>query len=457
MRRDPLRLNPAIMIVVLAILVYASRDTLLGRLAPDSVQTASVAPLALLTDTQPETQPHDTAAKQPTDLLPAYSAEPIRGQVSRNSSIYLELRELGVPPEDIQGAVAASRSKHNLKYVRPGQEFDLWNTSGVMDSLYFYVSDDRFLRVWRDKQTFVAALDTVAYETVYRVTTGTIETSLYESLVAQQAPIELADYMAEILGWSVDFFSDIRKGDTYAALYRERVYPNGRSYMDELLSTRLINAGQEYHAVLFTPGGENSGYYDIEGNSMQKSLLRSPVKYSRVTSSFSSRRYHPVTKRVQPHYGTDYGAPRGTPIFTTGDGIVLEATRTKGNGNYVKIKHNNTYTTYYLHMNGFAKGVRKGTRVKQGQLIGYVGDTGYARGTHVCYRVKRGGSWVNPRRLKLPAKKPVPTSDMERFAVVRGSYLQRMSEVLAGGAGNRTVAVEQPNRRSTPRLISGTF
>ena len=176
---------------------------------------------------------------------------------------------------------------------------------------------------------------------------------------------------------------------------------------------------------------------------MEKSLLRTPVKYSRVSSSFSSRRFHPVTKRYQPHYGIDFAADRGTRVFTTGDGVVEEASRNRGNGNYVKVRHNNTYTTYYLHLKGFAKGIHKGVRVSQGQTIGYVGSTGFANGPHVCYRMKRGGSWVNPRRLKLPAKEPVPKTDLAAFHASRDVYLQTLSDWRPQGSDNGTVVVQQ--------------
>ncbi len=175
-----------------------------------------------------------------------------------------------------------------------------------------------------------------------------------------------------------------------------------------------------------------------------------------MTSNFSRRRFHPVQKVYKPHYGVDYAAPYGTPVYATGDGTVIAAHYAGGNGNYVKIRHNKTYETMYLHLKGFAKGVRAGARVSEGQCIGYVGSTGFATGAHVCYRMTKNGVPVNPRSLELPAREPVPAAEMATFNTIRDSYMSRVHEAIIEGLDNRTTVVSAPGR-NTGMLNAGVF
>jgi murein DD-endopeptidase MepM/ murein hydrolase activator NlpD len=237
---------------------------------------------------------------------------------------------------------------------------------------------------------------------------GTIEVSLYESLQKIGAPLALAPKMNDILGWDLDFNRDLRKGDTFRILYEEVWKEDRRIRTGAIQALEIVNRGQVKRAVRFTAAGGRPGYFDPAGNNLQKQLMRAPLEYSRISSGFSHRRLHPVLKRWMPHLGVDYAAPLGTPVRAAGDGVVVAATRKKGNGRYIQIRHTNReYETFYLHLSRYARGIRTGTRVTQGQIIGYVGATGYATGPHLDYRVKRNGSWVNPRTLKLPAAAPV--------------------------------------------------
>jgi murein DD-endopeptidase MepM/ murein hydrolase activator NlpD len=458
--KSDLRISAPIMIVLVAVLIYAARDTVLTPIVDGSPRAqsagvqapADVDPLgqseagddAVLAGAidEVETPPEPVREEAFVPLIPVDTRE---GKIRKNSSLYEEMRNMGFTPVEIDRVARAAKSTYNLKRVQPGQRFTAFTTNeGRLDSLVFYVSLDYCLKVRRHGEEFVAAMDTIPYETTYHVTTGTIHSSIFAALQEQDAETELAAALDDIFGWTIDFISDIRKGDSFTILYERRTYPDGRSSLGNVLSARIVNQGNELHAFRYQTEGENASYYDLEGNSLQKSLRRSPLKFTRVTSNFSGRRYHPVYKRSMPHYGVDYGAPRGTPIYATGDGIIERSRYRRGNGNYVRIKHNNVYTTYYLHMNGFAKGVKEGRRVKQGQIIGYVGSTGSATGSHVCYRVKRYGKWVNPRKLRLPSKEPVPDTEITRYEHVRDSYLYRIQGALAEGTKDRTIAVERP-------------
>jgi murein DD-endopeptidase MepM/ murein hydrolase activator NlpD len=190
-----------------------------------------------------------------------------------------------------------------------------------------------------------------------------------------------------------------------------------------IITAEFNTQGQSHYAFLFDNEEEFADYFDEDGRSLRKQLLKAPLSYTRISSSFSHRRYHPVLHHFSPHLGIDYAAPTGTPVMSTGDGTVIKASRTRANGNYIKVRHNQNYITYYLHLSRFAKGIRGGAKVKQGQVIGYVGSTGYATGPHLDYRVKKNGRFVNPRRIKLPPAKPVSEENMARFLELRDRWL----------------------------------
>jgi murein DD-endopeptidase MepM/ murein hydrolase activator NlpD len=436
------------MIILLAVLVYSARQQIItpfsgSRNTGGAVMTSSLEDPSSPAQTIAEAQ---APAEVEGPTIP--QREPARGKIGRNSSLYVELTGVGVSPADVQRVARASRKTYNLKRVRPGQGFVAYlNHTGQLDSLDFDVSSEERLMVRRvEGNRFAASIEAIPFDVSYHVTRGIIESSIFASLREQGADTELAGGLDEIFGWTIDFIADTRRGDTYTVLYERKTFEDGRSVLGDILAARVVNRGDEYHAFQYKPEGNSRGYYDLDGKSLQKSLRRSPLKYTRVTSNFQNRRYHPVYKTYRPHYGVDYGAPRGTPVYATGDGTVLTASRRRGNGNYVKIKHNNTYTTYYLHLNGFARGVKSGVRVRQGQLIGYVGSTGAANGPHVCYRIKRNGGWVNPRRLELPSKKPVPDSQLASYERARNGYMVRLREVILSGLENNTIVVERPSQ-----------
>jgi len=355
------------------------------------------------------------------------------------------MTKAGVPPSEVPGIVQAARSFYDLRRVRQGQEYRIFSSPGSpFDSLHFALDAERILKVTRKGSLYQARIDTVPYETLYQVTTGVIEQSLFVSLQRQGADPALASELAEIFGWVVDFFKDLRRGDSYTVLYTKKVFPDGRSALGPVLAARLSAGGRTFYAFRFKPRGRSWGYYDLRGHSVEKALLRAPLKYTRITSSFRRRRYHPLTHTYRPHLGVDYAAPYGTPVHATGDGVVVAATRNRANGNYVKIRHNSLYTTYYLHLSRFARGIRKGKRVRQGQVIGYVGATGYATGPHLDYRVKVRGRFVNPRTLRLPSRSPVPRSDMARFTRERDAFLLTLIGVEP--KEERTLLVEKPRR-----------
>lgn len=255
---------------------------------------------------------------------------------------------------------------------------------------------------------------------------GIIKGSLYQTMIDVGANPLLAVELAEIYKWTIDFYK-IQENDAFKAIYYED-FVEGKSIGEfEIEASEFFFRGKTHDA--FAYGEDKNGitqYYDHEGQTLKEFFLQAPVAYSRISSPYSKNRFHPVTKQNKPHLGTDYAAPTGTPIYSTADGVVIEAQFKKYNGNYVKIKHNETYTTQYLHMSKIAKGIKKGVAVEQGQVIGYVGSTGLATGPHVCYRFWKNGKQVDPYGIDIPKAKPLAKEEMPKFK----EHIQALIEEL---------------------------
>jgi len=244
---------------------------------------------------------------------------------------------------------------------------------------------------------------------------GVVESSLFGAVEAAGGRPALAVGMAEIFRWDVDFLRDLRQGDSFVVIVDEQRIEGEFYRYGTIFAARFTNKGRALNAVIFPDENERLGYYDLEGNPLRKMFLRSPLKFSRVTSRFSMSRFHPILKRRMPHYGVDYGAPKGTAVHVTADGVVTLAGRNGGAGNMVRVRHPNGYETNYLHLSGYGKGIRKGARVTQGQVIGYVGSTGYSTAPHLDYRVKHNGSWINPLSISSPPVEPLEDDRLQRF------------------------------------------
>lgn len=266
-------------------------------------------------------------------------------------------------------------------------------------------------------------------ERKHREVSGVIHSSLYETLEENDVDPVLAIRMSEIFAWSVDFYK-IQNGDKFKIIFDEDVV-NGKSVaIGEIASVVFNSSGKDNYAFYYEKDVAHEGdYYDEKGNSMKKQFLKSPVKFSRISSKFSMKRFHPVTKIWKAHLGTDYAAAYGTPILATADGIVENAQFKVFNGNYVKIRHNGEFKTQYLHMSKIAKGIRSGTRVRQGEVIGYVGSTGLATGPHVCYRFWKDGSQVDPLHQKLTFADPLPSKYKSDFLSKTKSVKEKLDAI----------------------------
>ncbi len=269
---------------------------------------------------------------------------------------------------------------------------------------------------------------------------GIISYSLYTALERNEADPELFVKLSNIFAWQIDFYH-IQKGDNFKVIYEEESVGNEVVGIGKILGAYFNHMGENYYAIDFNVDG-NDEYFDENGKSLRKAFLKAPLEYSRISSRFSRRRFHPILKRVKAHLGTDYAAPTGTPVRSVGEGIVIAATYTRGNGNYVKIRHNSVYATQYLHMSKFAKGIRSGSAVKQGQVIGYVGSTGLATGPHLCYRFWKNGVQVDPLKEKLPSSEPIKETYKDDYNKLKDEIIVELNKIkfndpiqVAAGSG----------------------
>ena len=260
-----------------------------------------------------------------------------------------------------------------------------------------------------------------------RKAAGIIRSSLWNTMMEQGLHPDLVIHMARVLAWSVDFYR-IESGDRFKVLYSEQYVGDRSIGVARVEAVSFIHRGKEVEAYRFISDTIN-GYFDGEGNNMRRTFLRAPLEVGRITSRYSHSRLHPIHGDRRPHYGTDYAAPHGTPILAVGDGVITRTSYTRGNGNYVRIRHNAVYETQYLHMSRFASGIKPGVRVSQGDVIGYVGSTGMATGPHVCFRFWKNGQQVDHLRLDFPSGDPLPETLMDAFVMQRDEHRAALNTI----------------------------
>lgn len=304
------------------------------------------------------------------------------------------------------------------RQLRPGKQVTARTTdSGELLALHFPVNNkDTVLAVTRGKAGLQAAEETVVLETRTEVRTGEIRYSLFGATDAAGIPDNIATQLADIFGGDIDFHRDLRKGDRFSVVY-EMLYQRGQPIRGgRILAAEFTNDQKTFQAYWFAgEQGKQGGYYTADGKNLRKAFLRSPLEFSRVTSGFTTNRFHPVLKTWRAHKGVDYGAPIGTKVRSVADGTVEFAGRQGGYGNLLIIRHHGAYSTAYGHLNGFAPGMRKGSRVQQGETIGYVGQTGLASGPHLHYEFRVRDQQVNPLAITMPPAPALTAADIARF------------------------------------------
>ncbi len=279
------------------------------------------------------------------------------------------------------------------------------------DYVIYHLTDSIFARRGK-KEVWVEAAQT----------SGTIESSLWNALIEQETDANLANELSEIYAWTIDFFG-LQKGDSFKVYYDKKYVDSTYIGLGRVKAAQFHHAGSDQYAFLFQQDSALD-YFDDSGKSLQRTFLKAPLRFTRISSKFSHSRMHPVLKIRRPHHGIDYAAPSGTPVYTVGDGVVIKRGYQKsGGGNYITIKHNGTYSTTYMHLSGYAKGMQVGKHVKQGDLIGYVGKTGLATGPHLDFRFYRNGKAMDPLKVESPPSKPIDSMYQSAFDSVVKQYM----------------------------------
>ncbi|MCF8277218.1 MAG: peptidoglycan DD-metalloendopeptidase family protein [Flavobacteriales bacterium] len=339
----------------------------------------------------------------------------IKDKVGKNDNLSSILLPYGVPYATIDQLARQSKEVFDVRKLAAGKPYTIFCTkdSSGYAMCFIYEPNATEYVVFNLQDSLHVYKGQKDIEKKIRYVKGTVNSSLYVDLKKQGADPVLAIELSEIYAWTIDFYR-IQKGDEFEVLYVEN-YVDGKSIgMDHILTSTFTNYGKPVKAYFFD-GENDKGYFDEKGNNLKKAFLQAPVKFSRISSGYSMKRFHPVQKRFKAHLGTDYAAPTGTPIMAVGDGVILEAQYKANNGNYVKMKHNGVYSTQYLHMSKIKSGIKPGVRVSQGDIIGYVGSTGLATGPHVCFRFWKNGKQVDHRKEQLPASVPISESSRPSF------------------------------------------
>ncbi len=298
----------------------------------------------------------------------------------------------------------------------PGTRFEgVCSARGELENLKVTLDRRTELVLAKDgDQVSIARLELPVSSDVQRLFGG-VSSSLFGAVEAAGGHPELAVRLAEVFQWDMDFIRDVRSGDEFVAVVDHQTVEGSFFGYGTMYAARYVNDGKTMEAVAYPDANGRLGYYDLDGTPLRKQFLRSPLKFSRITSRFSMSRFHPVLKKRMPHYGIDYGAPVGTPVHVTADGRVTFTGSNGGAGRMVRVRHTNGYETNYLHLSRYGPGVKNGARVSQGDVIGYVGSSGWSTGPHLDYRVKLNGSWVNPLAISSPAVEPLEGDRLERF------------------------------------------
>lgn len=363
---------------------------------------------------------------------PAAEAEPVpeltvvektvrRGQTA--SSLLSEF----LSPAEIHDLSTRSREVYPLSRMRAGRPYRIVSSQGRLERFEYEISGEEMLVVALGGAGYDVLKEPILYDVETRTVRGRIDSSLFEAVAEAGESPALAVRLSEIFAWDVDFIRDIREGDSFCAVVEKRYRDGEFAGYGRIEAARFVNQGEAFNGFLFDDG-EREAYYDENGRSLRKAFLKAPLNFSRISSGFSTSRLHPVLHIRRAHPAIDYAAPSGTPVKTVGDGTVVKKGWDHGGGNFVKIRHNSVYETTYMHLKGFAKGIRQGKRVQQGQVIGYVGATGLATGPHLDFRMKRNGSYVNPRRIKSPSCEPVASGRMPEFRTLAAPLMAQLDQ-----------------------------
>lgn len=357
--------------------------------------------------------------------------------VPPKSTLSSLLSQLDISSQEIFELVQAAKPHADLAKLKPGTRFQVTFSEGenpVFTGIRFRFSAQEILDLKKnfesDGQTFSWSVEKIVKPIRVEVVhfQGIVENSLWESAEkASMNPVLIAE-LAEVFAWQVDFSREVQRQDRWRLTVEKEFIGSEHVGWGSILAAEYINVDQKFTAILFRNGEDNLGYFAPDGSSLKRMFLKSPIQYGRISSRFQKNRFHPVLKKSRPHLGVDYAAPTGTPIRTVGDGVVSFAGWSGGGGKVIKIRHNSIHETAYKHLSRFAKHIKKGTQVQQGETIGYVGSTGLSTGPHLHFEFFVNGRYVDPLGQKFPSADPVPTDLLGSFQENKLNLLSELPE-----------------------------
>lgn len=352
----------------------------------------------------------------------------IEGKIETGTFLGSILNKQHVDYQSIDKLVKNARPVFDVRKFRPNKPYTILTKDSTAQAEYFIYEPSVFeYVVFHLKGDMEVTRIKREISTEIKTSAGLLKSTLWQAMLDNGMTIELADKMEDALQWSIDFHH-LQKNDEFKLVYEEQSIDGKVVGVGKVEAAYYKTGINEYYSLAYKTETED-GYYDLEGRPMKSTFLKSPVKFSRISSHYNLNRFHPILKRHRPHFGTDYAAPYGTPILAVGNGVVSIASYTGGNGNYVKIRHDKVHETQYLHMQKFAAGIHAGAQVKQGQVIGYIGSTGLATGPHVCFRFWKNGKQVNHLNLKFPPTKALEEKELPGYFKVRDQYLELLKQV----------------------------
>ncbi len=352
-----------------------------------------------------------------------------KSRIKPNMNLSVLLSNLNIPSKEVHNIIQKAKNVFDLRKIRAGNSYQLFRSKDSSQTLKYlvYEQNPQEYIVFDFTDSLSVKKERKAVKTSVKSSTGIIESSLWLTMVKNNTNPLLAIELSDIYAWTIDFFG-IQKGDAFKVFYREDFVDSTSIGIKQIYAAKFTHNGQDIYAIPFYQDSVLS-FFDADGKSLRKAFLKAPLKYRRIASGFSNARLHPILKIRRPHHGVDYSAPIGTPVHAIGDGVVIKAQYSGGAGNYVKIRHNSIYTTGYMHLSKYGKGIKAGKFVKQGDIIGYVGSTGLSTGPHLDFRVWKNGTNINPLKLEAPPVEPIKPENMEFFNKIKDIWVAKLDEL----------------------------
>lgn len=394
------------------------------------------APEAVVPEATLSTEMNPFLPDQPSESASPEEECPIQQDFIKEGDTAGDLLQQWLSASETHALVTACEAVYPLARLRVGQPYSAFLEEDQLNRFEYEIDNDSRLIISREGDAWAAKTEPIEYDVRLVRVEGSIGSSLFLTMTDIGENAALAVRLAEIFAWEINFIRDIQPGDSFHLLVEKR-YRNGefKGY-GTMHMAEFVNRNSKFEAYLHLDSFGNPTYFTAAGDSLKRAFLKAPLSYTRISSRFNPNRLHPILKQVRAHPAVDYAAPTGTPVKAIGNGTVHFRGQSKGAGNYIVLRHTNGFESMYLHLNGFAKSLKQGNRVRQGEIIGYVGSTGYSTGPHLDFRMKKNGQFVNPEKILSPRDESVPRDKLEIFKAERNKYRLFMDDDTALAAFN---------------------